>query len=140
MTANPRGSIPGRVQHLFEVVRLPGQNPFSAAEVARWINEAGGEISSVYILKILNGERQQPGVAKLQWLARFFGVPASYFLDEEPPELDVEGLIAQIMQRRITSDPQALLMKIAQLSPATQAALNDIIDNLLVAEGKASGR
>lgn len=135
VAANPRGSIPERLQYLFQVLTLPGEGPFSAAEVARWINDAGGEISSVYVLKILRGERQ-PSVEKLRWLARFFGVPPSFLLDEDPPELDVDALVAQLLQRRITADPQELLTKIAQLSPATQAALGDIIDNLLRAEGK----
>lgn len=135
VVANPHGSIPERLQYLLEVVRPPGENPVSAAEIARWINEAGGAISSVYVLKILKGERQ-PALAKLQWLAKFFGVPIGFFLDEEPSKLDVDTLVAQMVQRRITSDPQVLLMKIAQLSSGTQAALNDIIDNLLVAEGK----
>ena len=133
--ADPRGSTAERLQYLFQNVRLPGEPSFSAAEVARWINGAGGQISSVSVLKILRGER---GVSldKLQWIAKFFDVPVSPLVDEDPPEIDLDATITRLLQRRITGDPQQLLQKIALLSPETQAALGDIIDNLLRAEGK----
>lgn len=137
VTADPRGTIAQRLQYLVEHVTPPGQRPFGAAEIARWINESGsGKISSVFVSKILAGERQ-PSLDKLQLLAKFFGVSPSYFVDDDPAEPDTDALIAQIMQRNITLDAQQLLAKIAQLAPATQAALSDIVDNLLLAEGKA---
>ena len=133
---DPRGSIPERVQWLFETLVVPGRGPFTAAEVARWVDDAGGSISAVYVLKILRGERTKPSLDKLQWIAKFFGIQTAWLVDENPPELDVDALITQLQLRQIRVDPQRLLTKIAELSPATQLALSDIIDNLLRAEGK----
>lgn len=131
--ADPRGSVPERLNYLFTAVRPPGRRPLSAAEVARWINDTGGNISSVYISKILTGERRQPSASYLEQIARFFGVPLGTFLDENPPPLDVDELALRIAARN--PRVQDLMARFLLLSPRSQDALSDIIDSLLAAEG-----
>jgi transcriptional regulator with XRE-family HTH domain len=129
-----RGSIPARLGYLFATVRPPGGRPYSAAEVARWINDNGGKISAVYILKILSGERSEPSVPYLKDLAAFFGVKLAFFVDDDPPELDGPALYAQVVLR----DPDMLtvITRLSRLSPGSRAALIDVLDALLRAEGK----
>jgi transcriptional regulator with XRE-family HTH domain len=131
---NRRGTIPQRLNYLFETVHAPGSKPYSAAEVARWINDNGGKISSVYILKILNGERTGPGHEYLKTLAEFFGVSHTYFYEDDPAEVDGAALNAAIVLRN--DNVQSMLVRAARLSPQSQKALSDIIDGLLRAEGK----
>jgi len=108
--ANPRGTMPERLNYLFQNIRNLDDKPYSAAQVARWINDNGGEISSVYILKILNGERSDPSQRYLKELARFFGVSPAFFW---------------------------MVRRAARLSPGSRRALSNIIRSLLKAEGKA---
>lgn len=133
-TADRRGSIPQRLNYLFDNVHAADSRAYSAAEVARWISDNGGSISSVYILKILSGERTEPSQRYLRDLAQFFGVAPSFFLDDDPPALDGAALDAQI---RLRGDKvQSMLRRATHLSPRSLDALSDIIDSLLRAEGK----
>ncbi|GJF05880.1 helix-turn-helix domain-containing protein [Pseudonocardia sp. D17] len=133
--ANPRGTMPERLNYLFQNVRNIDDKPYSAAQVARWINDNGGEISSVYILKILNGERTDPSQRYLKELARFFGVSPAFFWEDEPADLDVDELRQRILLR--DDLVQSMMLRAARLSPSSQQALSDIIDSLLKAEGKS---
>lgn len=133
--ADRRGSFPERLNYLFATVHAPGRRPYSAAEVARWINDNGGQqISAVYILKLLGGERLNPHPRYVHQLARFFCVEEDFFTVEDPPALDGTALDAQIRVRNQTV--QSMLVRATQLSPRSQEALSDIIDSLLRAEGK----
>lgn len=132
--ANRRGSVPERLRYLFDTVHAPGRKPYSAAEVARWINSNGGSISSVYILKILSGERTDPSPRYLKQLAQFFGVSPAFFWEDDPPALDGAAQHAKIVLR--SDRVQKMMLKASQLSEASQDALSDIIDSLLRAEGK----
>lgn len=133
-TANPRGSIPERLAYLFEVIHPPGQRPYSAAEAARAINDHGGKISSVYILKILSGERPDPSPRYLKCIAKFFGVSLSVFYDDDPPELDAHALTLQITL--LNPKLQEIMLRASRLSPKSQNAVRDIIDSILKAEGR----
>jgi transcriptional regulator with XRE-family HTH domain len=132
--ANRRGGIPERLNYLFQTVHAPDRRPYSAAEVARWINDNGGKISSVYILKILNGERTDPSQRYLKEIARYFGVSPAFFWEDDPAELDGEALNTQILLR--DDLVQSMMLRAARLSRGQQEALSGIIDSLLRAEGK----
>lgn len=134
-TADRRGTIPQRLNYLFETVHAPGSKPYSAASVAEWINANEGEISSVYILKILSGERLEPKPKYLKPLAQYFGVPLTFFYDEDPPELDGPALNTTIVLR--DERVRSMVARMSRLSPRSQDSLSDIIDALLAAEGKS---
>ncbi|GAA4554848.1 hypothetical protein [Pseudonocardia xishanensis] len=135
--ADRRGNIPERLNYLFDSVHAAGDKPYSAAEVARWISEHGGSISSVYILKIRNGERLEPNQRFLRDIARFFCVPPTFFIEDDPAEIDGEALNAQILLR--DDLVQSMMRRAARLSRGQQEALSGIIDSLLRAEGKEPG-
>jgi transcriptional regulator with XRE-family HTH domain len=91
----PKGrGIPGRVEHLFEVVKNPktGES-YTNAEVARM---SAGEITEEEVEGIRTGKIADPSVGRVAALATVFGVPPSYLLDQrkEPSVLDEEVLEA----------------------------------------------
>ena len=93
--AQPEGrGIPGRVEHLFEVVTNPktGES-YTNAEVARM---SAGDLAEGDVEGIRGGEIADPLVTQLTALAAAFGVPPSYLLDRgrEPPVLDEKMLDA----------------------------------------------
>jgi transcriptional regulator with XRE-family HTH domain len=129
------GTIPERLNYLWDLVRAPGGKEYSAAEVARRIQcDFGGEISSVYILKILSGERSRPTDQYLEMLARFFEQPLEFFLSPDPPDVDGAAVAGAIVLR--SEAVQAMEQQVAKLPARQQQALNDIVDNLLKAERK----
>jgi transcriptional regulator with XRE-family HTH domain len=86
--------IPGRVEHLFEVVKNPktGES-YTNAEVARM---SAGEITEEEVEGIRTGKIADPSVGRVAALAAVFGVPPSYMLDRgtESEVLDEEALKA----------------------------------------------
>ena len=74
-----------KLDRLFRTVR-PGGGPreFSYREVARGIEEQGDvTISASYVHQLRTGAKDNPTIKHLESIAAFFGVPASYFLDEQ---------------------------------------------------------
>jgi hypothetical protein len=133
-----RGSYAERLNYLFATIHPADAGPWSAAEVARCINDSGGKISSEYILKLLRGERGEPNPRITEQLTNFFGVSPTFFTDNDPGELDGPALDYQIRVRGIAhrNAMYTMLARASRLSPGSQAALSDIIDGLLRAEGK----
>jgi transcriptional regulator with XRE-family HTH domain len=91
----PEGSgIPGRVEHLFEVVKNPktGES-YTNAQVARM---SAGQISEEEVEGIRSGKLADPSVGRVAALAAVFGVSPSYLLDRgtEADVLDEETLKA----------------------------------------------
>ena len=73
------GGLPGRVEHLFEVVKNPktGES-YTNAEVARM---SAGEITEEEVEGIRTGKIADPSVGRVAALAAVFGVPPSFMLD-----------------------------------------------------------
>jgi transcriptional regulator with XRE-family HTH domain len=86
--------IPGRVEHLFEVVKNPktGES-YTNAQVARM---SAGEISEEEVEGIRTGKLADPSVGRVAVLAAVFGVSPSYMLDRgtQPEVLDEEAMKA----------------------------------------------
>ena len=80
----PDSVIARRLSHLLATVHEPGRGPCTLKEVADGINEAAGEqlISVPYLSQLRLGQRTSPSYRRLQAIARFFGVPESYFSDD----------------------------------------------------------
>jgi hypothetical protein len=91
--AQPEGTgIPGKVEHLFEVVKNPKTGvSYTNAEVARM---SAGDLTEGDVEGIRVGEIADPLVSQVAALAAAFGVPPSYLLDRErePPVLDEKVL------------------------------------------------
>jgi len=77
------GSLADRLNRLFATVHPCGRGPYSNEEVARAVRAQGGDISKQYIAYLRKGDRDNPRLHHLEALARFFGVPAAYFFDDE---------------------------------------------------------
>jgi transcriptional regulator with XRE-family HTH domain len=134
VAARRTGSVAERLAYLFEVVHAPGTRGYTAAEVARGVKAAGAGISDVYINKLLNGQRGEPSIRYLRMLAGFFGVPLTFFLDDDPGQIDGPRLDLQIRLR--SAEVQVMLAAALRLPEHGQAVLADIVNSLLRAEGR----
>jgi transcriptional regulator with XRE-family HTH domain len=95
-------SLADRINRAFDVNRRADSKPWTNREVVKWLgrNRKAGDstISEAYLALLRSGERDNPSVSHLRALARFFQIPATYFLqatDADPGvEVDIEALAA----------------------------------------------
>ena len=128
-----KGSLAGRLNHLFETVHPAGRGPYSNEEVARAIRDEGGDISRAYLSYLRNGERTNPTLQHLGALGRFFGVTPAYFFDSDvAAETDAQLDIAVAMR---DADVRTVALRVAGLSPKGLHAVRAIIDEVRELEG-----
>ena len=132
-TADP-GVIAERLQYLFENKRKPDGKKYSYREAIRAIEEAGGASISVgYLSQLVNGVRTNPMMDAIQGLAKFFGVPLSYFDEHEDTEETNEQLklVAALQHAGV----QDVAMRTVGLPPESVKLVLSMIDRVREVEG-----
>ena len=122
-----------KIDHLFTVVH-PGQGEYTHEQVATAIEEAGGPtISATYLWQLRKGLRDNPTKRHLEALSSFFGVPPSYFFDE-----DTTAAVHADLELAMR-DPQVrqLATRAAGLSPDTLKTLLGMVERARQLEGLA---
>lgn len=127
-------TLSDRLNRLFEIVHPADRGPFSNAEVASRLEEAGGAtLSGTYIWQLRNGSRDNPTKRHLEALATFFGVPVSYFFDDSAAaQIDQE--LAAIRQMRDAGVEQVALRAVG-LSGKSMEAVVAMIERVRELEG-----
>lgn len=133
------GNLARRLERLFATAHPPWRGPYSTKEAAAAINEAAGTqvISYNYLYQLRRGTKTEPGHSRLAAIARFFGVPVSYFTDDEDDAVRaVEQLEAQAITAALRDQGvRDVAFRAAGLSPASLAAVLSVIDNARRLEG-----
>jgi transcriptional regulator with XRE-family HTH domain len=81
-TATPK-TLAGKVNWVLDTAHTAGRGRLSDAQVVFRIHEVTGEkISTTTIWKLRNGQLTNPQLRVIQALARTFGVPAGFFLED----------------------------------------------------------
>lgn len=127
------GSFADRLNYLFDTVHPAVRKPFSNPEVAAAITEAGEPITPQYLWLLRNGKRDNPTRRHLAALAKFFGVPGAYFLDDVVAEAVTEQLTLLAAAR--DADVREIMMRSNDLSPPDRATILRIM-NGLAGDGK----
>ncbi|MEV0639913.1 helix-turn-helix transcriptional regulator [Streptomyces sp. NPDC050619] len=147
MPTHPSKMLPQRLNSLFETMHPHGRGPFSNEEVARAIRDQGGDISKQYIAYLRKGERGNPRIHHLDALARFFGVPVSYFFDEDPATLTGRSPDAWHATGPTGPDPKSperagvtsVAMRAVGLSPKGMEFAKALLDQIRAMEGLSPG-
>jgi transcriptional regulator with XRE-family HTH domain len=74
------GTLAEKLMLLFETRLSPDLDPFTLVEVAEG---TGGSISPTYLMNLRDGKFSNPSMSKVKALSKFFGVPITYFYDED---------------------------------------------------------
>lgn len=74
------GSLAEKLMLLFETRLSPDLDPYTLVEVAEG---TGGSISPTYLMNLRDGKFSNPSMSKVKALSKFFGVPITYFYDED---------------------------------------------------------
>jgi transcriptional regulator with XRE-family HTH domain len=125
-------SLAKRLDHLFRTVRRADGAEYTHEEVATAIRERGITISHTYVWQLRTGIRDNPTKRHLEALAEFFGVPASYFLDE-----DVEHINAQLELLTALRDGgvRSVALRAMGLSSRSLDAIRGMIEHARQIEG-----
>lgn len=131
--ARPRRTLAEKIDHLFTVVH-PAKGEYTHEQVATAIQEAGGPtISATYLWQLRKGLRDNPTMKHLEALSGFFGVPPSYFFDEDTATV-VDDELALLVALR-DNDVRTLATRATGLSAATLKAVIDMIERARQLEG-----
>lgn len=127
-------SLAGKLNYLFARTTTRGGQEFSNEQVAAAIVATGVTISQSYVWQLRKGKKDNPTFKHLQALAAFFGVPVSYFFDDEMTDRVDEQLeelkaeqdrLNEIMGR---SDAQLMALRAGELSPEGRRQVMDLLD------------
>ena len=146
MTQWPSSRLAERLNHLFATVHPLGRGPYTNEEVASAIRAEGGDISKQYIAYLRKGERENPRMHHLEALARFFGVHAAYFFDDEIADrtdarldqlriLRDAGMTEDALRSLDTAGVSRIALRMAGLSPLGLNFAEEVIDRLREMEG-----
>jgi transcriptional regulator with XRE-family HTH domain len=127
MTEEPTpSSLAAKLDKLFRIVRAAGQAEYTHQAVADAIRrDQGVAISHTYVWQLRTGRRDNPTLQHLTAIAKFFGVPVSYFLDEEQAaqiDRDLE-LLTAIKEVGVAE----IALRTADLSPDSRDTVGDMI-------------
>jgi ESX-1-secreted protein regulator len=136
-------SLAEKLNYLFaHYVPRDGQE-YSNEQVAAAICARGEvKISQSYIWQLRKSKKDNPTYKHLQALAGFFGVPVSYFFDDEVTDrVEVQLQRLRSEQHRLnelagTSDVQLMAMRAGELSPRRRRLVMDLL-NVVYREEKA---
>ena len=122
-------SLADKLEHLFRVVHPADRGPYTYEEVAQAVRDRGGPtISAAYIWQLRQGRRDNPTMKHLEALAGFFGVPVSYFFDEEQSRLVDEEI--ELLQAMRDAEVRDVALRTMQLSPEARRSVSAIIAEL----------
>ncbi|HZG05602.1 MAG TPA: helix-turn-helix transcriptional regulator [Streptomyces sp.] len=142
--SDPRGrrTLAENLDRLFDTIRPEGPKGrrYTNEEVATAIKQAypGIRVGGAYLSALRKGTKRNPSTELLTALARFFGVPASYFLDDNTAaQTDAEIELAKVAHNL---GVRKLALRALELSPEGLAAVTRIVEHVLESDPGARTR
>jgi transcriptional regulator with XRE-family HTH domain len=122
-------SFAERLGHLIATVHPPDRKPYSYREIASGVAEQTGvTMSATHVQQLVVGARKDPKRSHIQALAQFFGVPVTYFFDD-----DVAGQVDRQVEDVVAwrdSEARNLAQRAMRLSPRDRETVTALLDQL----------
>ncbi|WP_037365322.1 hypothetical protein [Amycolatopsis orientalis] len=136
----PERSFAERLAHLIATVHPPDRKPYSYREIAQGVADVTGvRMSATHVQQLAVGARRDPKRSHIQALARFFGVPVTYFFDDEVADR-VDEQVADVVAWRDTQ-ARELAQRAMRLSERDRRTVSALMDQLgSYAEGRERTR
>jgi transcriptional regulator with XRE-family HTH domain len=128
------GSLSDKVDRLFRTIHPPGRGEYSFEEVADAIRQRGGPtISATYVWQLRRGLRDNPTKKHIEALADFFGVPPSYFFnDDDAKRVDAE---LELLTALRDGHVRQVALRAFGLSAESLDAIRDMVERVRKLEG-----
>jgi transcriptional regulator with XRE-family HTH domain len=129
-----KGVIAHRLDRLFETCQ-PNGRPYTLRDVVDGVNKAAGHnlLSVQYLSQLRNGDRTEPSYSRLDAIAKWFGVPVTYFSDDQTfQHADDELRTLNLMRDAGVRD---VAFRAAGLSEQSLALVSALLDTVRKAEG-----
>lgn len=112
---------------LFETRLSPDLDPFTLLEVAEG---TGGSISPTYLMNLRDGKFSNPSMSKIKALSKFFGVPITYFYDEDGADKLRDDLKNDFYKSLNSLSDEDIRRRIAETTtPRAQSLVINIVKN-----------
>ncbi|GAB3394667.1 XRE family transcriptional regulator [Amycolatopsis echigonensis] len=122
-------SFAERLAHLIATVHPPDRKPYSYREIAQGVADVTGvSMSATHVQQLAVGARRDPKRSHIQALARFFGVPVTYFFDDEVAGR-VDAQVADVVAWRDTQ-ARELAQRAMRLSERDRQTVSALMDQL----------
>lgn len=122
-------SFAERLAHLIATVHPPDRKQYSYREIAHGVAEQTGvTMSATHVQQLVVGARKDPKRSHIQALAQFFGVPVTYFFDDE-----VAGQVDQQVEDVVAwrdGEARKMAQRAMQLSPRDRETVTALMDQL----------
>jgi transcriptional regulator with XRE-family HTH domain len=134
-TRPPEGLFAERLDHLFRTVHPKDRGPWTPADVAEAINAESDErvVSGTYLWLLRTGQRDNPTMKHIIAIARFFGVPPTYFFPDDSMRQD--AVPAELAAALSDDKVREMALRAAGLSDRSLKAITDMIDSARTVEG-----
>ncbi|MFF4567989.1 helix-turn-helix domain-containing protein [Streptomyces sp. NPDC001435] len=123
--------LSARLNRLFEVMHPKGREAYTSHEAAEIITAHGGKITAMQIEQLRNGTWNPQSEEPFEPLANFFGVPVSYFVDDEvASQVSADLNLVDTLKAQGIGPRQIALRAVADLDEDALAALVPVIQHL----------
>lgn len=133
MAALPARSFAERLEYLIANMHPAGRGPYTDAEVSAGIAAQGGHLSRTALGKLRKGIQRNPTLATMRALAAYFGVPTSYFTEEDAT--GIQAQLAVAVFRRDT-EVRAMALRMGRLSAESVRTLSTLSKQLVAIEAR----
>ncbi|WP_226363371.1 hypothetical protein [Pseudonocardia sp. ICBG1142] len=133
MPALPPQTLADRLNRAFATLHPADRGPYSNREVIRWLQANSTPEQSIpslnYLGLLRSGEATDPTVGKLQSIARFFKIPATYFIEDNAHSDAVQADL-QLLDAMRDTQVREIAARAVQLDPSIRDWLIDTIRRL----------
>ncbi|MGH3779408.1 MAG: XRE family transcriptional regulator [Pseudonocardiaceae bacterium] len=123
-----RQSFAGKLAYLIETVHPPDRGSYSYREIAAGIADHPGAMTAAHINQLVSGKQPHPRIHYVEALASFFGVPVTYFFDDDAAAR-INDQINQVSAWRDT-EARHIAERVVELDPRDRNTVTNLIDSL----------
>lgn len=123
-----RRSFAGKLAYLIETVHPPDRGSYSYREIAAGIAEHPGAMTAAHINQLVSGKQPHPRIHYVEALASFFGVPVTYFFDDDAAAR-INDQITKVSAWRDT-EARHIAERVVELDPRDRNTVTNLIDSL----------
>jgi transcriptional regulator with XRE-family HTH domain len=129
-----------KIDRLFTAIRPEGRREYSYEEVSAGIRQRGiAPVSNTTLWELRTGKLDNPKMRTIEALADFFGVPVTYFFNNEPEAARIYAQLA-LLPAHEDRAVQRIALRAADLSADTLEMLGQIVEQVRRLEGVHDGR